>query len=51
MTIPQQAIEGLAKQGHALVAVFGRYVSTIKSSGGQDRYVLLRYEDGHFFVI
>lgn len=49
--IPLTAIQRLVSQGYMLISYGERYVSAIKEINGQDRYVLLKYEDGHFFVI
>lgn len=49
--IPSHALSVLVSQGYLLLSWSGQYVSTIKEINGQDRYVLLKYENGHFFVL
>lgn len=49
--IPEHELRKLVEQGYLLMSYSGPYCSCIKEINGQDRYVLLRYEDGHFFII
>jgi hypothetical protein len=49
--IPDHAIRVLVAQGYLLLNVGEQYVYAIKDVNGQDRYVLLKYEGGHFLVI
>jgi len=49
--IPDHALGLLVTHGYHILNWAGPYVSTILKIEGRDRYVLLKYENGHFLVV